>query len=77
MKLNNRTAPWIAAIASLVMLAACGKQEAEDAAKKAEQAASEVKAKAEATAKEAEAAARDAAKEAEAFALASEAYVYG
>ena len=37
----KRTAPWLAAIASLALLAACGKQEAADAVKKAEQAASE------------------------------------
>jgi hypothetical protein len=77
MRRPNRTAPLIAALISLALLAACGKQEAEDAAKKAEQVAAEVKAKAEAAAKEAEAAAKDAAKEAEAFALAAEAYVYG
>jgi hypothetical protein len=73
MRLNNRTAPWIAAIASLALLAACGNKEAEDAAKKAEQVATEAKAKAEAAGKEAEALK----KEAEAFALATEAYVYG
>ena len=77
MRRLNRTAPLMAAIVSLALLAACGKQEAEDAAKKAEQVATEAKAKAEAAAKEAEAAAKDAAKEAEAFALAAEAYVYG
>ena len=77
MKKLNRTAPLIAAMVSLALLAACGKQEAEDAAKKADQAAAEAKAKAESAAKEAEAAAKDAAKEAEAFALAAEAYVYG
>ena len=77
MKKHNRSVPLIAAMMSLALLAACGKQEAENAAKKAEQAAAEVKAKAESAAKEAEAAAKDAAKEAEAFALAAEAYVYG
>ena len=74
MKLNNRTAPWIAAIASLAMLAACSKKEdTTTVAKVAEQAASDVKAKAEAAAKEAEALK----KEAEALVLATEAYVYG
>jgi hypothetical protein len=74
---HKRTSPLLAAMLSLALLAACGKQEAEDAAKKAEQVATEAKAKAEADAKAAEAAAKDAAKEAEAFALAAEAYVYG
>ena len=74
MKLNKRAAPWIAAIASLAMLAACSKKEdTTTVAKVAEQAASDVKAKAEAAAKEAEALK----KEAEALVLATEAYVYG
>jgi hypothetical protein len=68
---------FAAAAASVVLLAACGKQEAADAAKKAEQVAAEAKAKVEAEAKAAEAAAKDAAKEAEAFAHAVEAYIYG
>ena len=66
-----------AAAAALMLLASCGKQEAEDAAKKAEQVAAEAKVKAEEAAKEAAKATADAAKEAEAFALAAEAYVYG
>ena len=76
-----RSRKTIAAIAAgataMMLLAACGKQEAADAAKKTEQVAAEAKAKVEAEAKAAEAAAKDAAKEAEAFALAAEAYVYG
>lgn len=76
--MNPSVLRWIAAAAaSVLLLAACGKQEAEDAAKKVEQVAVEAKAKAESAAKEAEAAAKDAAKEAEAFALAAEAYIYG
>ena len=67
----------LAALAALViaagLMSACGKQQAEDATRKAEQVAAEAKAKVEAEAKAAEAAA----KEAEAFALAAEAYVYG
>jgi hypothetical protein len=73
----NRMAPLLAAIVSLALLGACGKQEAADAAKKTEQVAAEARAKVEAEAKAAEAAAKDAAKEAEAFALATEAYVFG
>ncbi len=68
---------FAAAAASVALLAACGKQETEDAAKKAEQVATDAKAKTEADAKAAAAAVKDAAKEAEAFALATEAYVYG
>ena len=75
---SRRTgAALAAALTAIALIAGCGKQEAEDAAKKAEQVAAEAKAKAEADAKAAEAAAKDAAKEAEAFALAAEAYVYG
>jgi hypothetical protein len=70
---RRTTAALAATLAAITLLASCGKQEAEDAAKKAEQVATEAKAKAEADAKAAEAAA----KEAEAFALAAEAYVYG
>ena len=73
MKKPKHMAPLMVAIVSLALLAACGKQEAENVAKKAEQVAAEVKAKADAEVKAAEAVA----KEAEAFALAAEAYVYG
>jgi hypothetical protein len=68
---------FAAAAASVALLVACGKQETEDVAKKAERVASEAKAKAETDAKAAAAAAKDTAKEAETFALATEAYVYG
>jgi len=73
MKKPKHMAPLMVAIVSLALLAACGKQEGENVAKKAEQVAAEVKAKADAEVKAAEAVA----KEAEAFALAAEAYVYG
>jgi hypothetical protein len=74
---TGRTIAALAATAAALMLASCGKQEAQEAVKKAEQVAVETKSKAEAAAKEAEAAAKNAAKEAEGFALAAEAYVYG
>src|SRR5512137_1331005 len=63
MKQTKRTTTLLAGIVALALLGACGKQEAEDAAKKAEQVAAEAKAKVEA--------------EAKAMALAAEAYVYG
>ncbi|HMO45748.1 MAG TPA: DUF1254 domain-containing protein [Rubrivivax sp.] len=63
-------------MAALALLAACGKQEAADAARQAEQLAAAAKARAEADARAAEAAAQDAAREAEGFAIGTEAYVY-